>query len=388
MRFIILLYLSIIIFNDAFSQSTYLPAIIVNEHGDSVKGVIHYPSDGLFHSSVFFKAKSEEQFHDYLPSGVRHILVNNRLYTSAIVDLENSSTETPDLNKNPGFELSSDTVFLLQLVKGEKRLYFYETSTGKKNWYIYNNGKFELLLYKKYMRKATNGLWGVAENKRFIGQLSLYFNDCPDLKKRIEKVKYSELSLIDLFNSYYECIQGESDFLTDEGKLTLKTGIKAGIALTQMEYYSSGFKFNKNIGFTGGLTLDAILPRTHNKLTFANDLLFAPVYTISNKRVSDNKYVELKLNYIKLNNMLNYNLPLKKIHIFFYAGISNNLLLNNDPTSLESTYLPFYQKMYLLGTGIKYNHLTVEIRAEFGKRKDRHIYSKTSENSLLIGYKF
>ncbi len=63
----------------------------------------------------------------------------------------------------------------------------------------------------------------MTENNKYLGQLTLYLNDCPSLQKNLENTSYTQKSLINLFQNYYECSQSEISFQKEEEKIRADT---------------------------------------------------------------------------------------------------------------------------------------------------------------------
>lgn len=85
---------------------------------------------------------------------------------------------------------------------GEKCLFYYKDSNGKDHFFIQKNDEFETLIHKKYY-KETSGGYEIFENKTYVGQLKIYFQEYPENFNLIERTNFSVHSLYDLFSKYY-----------------------------------------------------------------------------------------------------------------------------------------------------------------------------------------
>ena len=200
-RFLILLP-GISFFYIAFSQENYLPGYIINSSNDTVKGYIDYRNWGENPSVIRFKIKTDSKVDNYTPLDIKAFHVKDEIYISAIVEKETSPTKINELNLNPKLHLQTDTVFLQTLFGGDKSLYYYKTAEGKDNFYIKNDSVYDLLIFKKYLKNQEDKLL-VTLDKKYIGQLSVYLSDCPNIRKKLMNTTYSLNSLERLFKFYY-----------------------------------------------------------------------------------------------------------------------------------------------------------------------------------------
>lgn len=58
-----------------------------------------------------------------------------------------------------------------------------------KNFYVLHEGEFKLLGQKKYIT-FKDGKRGAAENKQYVGQLTLFFQDCPKIYDKVQLASF------------------------------------------------------------------------------------------------------------------------------------------------------------------------------------------------------
>jgi hypothetical protein len=287
---------------------------------------------------------------------------------------------------------------------------------GKSQFYIRNDSAFELLIYKKYL-KLDNGLYSTAENKKYIGQLSYYFRDCPDVRAKFKNVTYEKESLEKLFNFYYACTHAETKFQKKTSKMTVETGALAGISVTTISFSGGGLKymvdasFEPSVSFSAGLFLDIVLPRNQGKWSICNELNYTS-YKVNGRydeyESADNyrvTYTKLGYSYLKMKNMLRYKYPIGNKFIYMNVGPSIGVVVGE--TNYKRVESKFYSEERIqegvafedtrkyefgfdIGIGIKYKKYSMEIRYERGNGMSdiMQLVSRTNNLFFLLGYRF
>jgi hypothetical protein len=171
------------------------------------QGPDRLPELGIRSRFIHFRPDENSPELTYAPDLIREFGVNKEVYISAEVNTEISPNTTNALNNSPMLQLKKEKVFLLTVFKGSKSLFYY--FKGKDNFFIAQHDSFELLIWKRYLKEAKNqaGTSVVAENKKYIGQLSVYLGDCPTIQSKLNNVNYNVNSLTRLFKDYYACTQ-------------------------------------------------------------------------------------------------------------------------------------------------------------------------------------
>ena len=410
-RIIIAFFLSLVI-HLSYGQENYLPGYLLSPNGDTLAGFIDYRNWDKNPEKIFFKEDLSDNKSDYSPNDVRGFKVLDELYESAAVQINIS------LSGDPGAELrfANDTVFLQAIMLGEKSLYFFRSKIGKDQYYIKKDTIYEFLVYKRYL-KTIDGKTSYVKNNKFLGQLSDYLKDCPTIQSKIENLKYSQKSLENLFQYYYNCTSSEISFHRKVKKTTLEFGVLAGLSLTSLKFSSSGFSYlvntnyDNSANFSAGLFLDVVLPRNQGKWSFYNELLYTS-YEVNgsyNDFEHENKYListtTIGYSYLKLNTMIRFKYPIGKMHIYLNAGISNGfaisetnyLLKEKKFWDIETTEedkaisdTRKYEQGYIVGLGTKFKKYAFEIRFENGNGMSKHssLKSSTLRYYFLLAYRF
>lgn len=416
--------LGFLLLQSSFSQVNFLPGQIVDLKGDPIIGFIDYGNWGNNPDKISFKENLLSDPVIYSPLDIKEFKVDDELYVSAIVDIEISPDKINELELSAEIKIRVDTVFLQAMILGNKSLYYFKAPLGKDLFYIGEKESINLLIYKKYLKKyydhntMVDDAKAVLENNTFIGQLTLYFEDCgSSLQSDINNATYNKKSLENLFLEYYNCSRTTIAFYKKRDKLITEFGIFSGLSLTNLNFYGENFDYLTKVDypqstdFSIGLYLDLILPRNKRRWSINNELQYSS-YNVKGSYLqydNENKYTqyltEIGLSYIKLNNMLRYNLPIKHVFIFLNAGISNGFAISVTNSRIKNSKIYTLNKTelglaiedirkrefcYNFGMGCKYKKLSFETRYEKGSGLSRYtsLGSHTTKYYFLLGYNF
>lgn len=415
---IIFSILGIILFHTSFSQVNDQPGLIIKNNGDTLRGFIDYRNWAYNPDKIAFKPNMGDDPAYFKPTDLLEFRVKDEIYVSGIVQSEVSPVKTSRLDQDPQPKIKIDTIFLQTLIKGDKNLLYYRNADGIRNFFTRQDTAFQLLLYKRYI-KVQDGKRLVQQMTKYKGQLSLYLNDCSSIGMKLKKTSYKQNSLTEVFKYYYNCSNSRPLFIKEREKIELEFGVLAGVSLTNVGFESSspaydylvkaGYDMSNNI--TVGVSLDLLLPRNQRKWSVNNELLFSS-YNVDGKFeniTSPNEYritdTELGYSYLKMNNMLRYAYPINSVALFLNGGISNGFVLDETNYKREETKFYSredvtesrainetrqYEQGFLLGTGLKYKALSLEMRFEkgFGISKYEGLKVSADRYFLLVGYNF
>lgn len=411
-----LLTIASLLYFSSYSQENYIAGQIVKTNKDTINGFVDYRNWDKNPDFIKFKTSIDEKPLLYSPTEILEFRVNDEIYVSAIISIEVSPLDAADLEFDNRPNTKLDTTFLQTLFKGKKELYFYRNQERRDNFYIKQNGNFELLLYKKYL-KIQNGKNVVIENNRFIGQLMLYLNDCADIEGKLKNVSYDLGSLYKLFKFYNECSESKITFQKEEIKLSTEFGVLAGATLSTLNFESINFPYLVNVDYgqsvnpTVGVFLDLIFPRNHGKWSINNELMFTSynfegIYDeYENENVYSSTATQIANSYLKLNSLIRFKYPIGSTFMFINGGMSNGITLRStNYKKVESTFyfddkveegqmldrVAKYENGLILGTGLKYNNYSLELRAESGSGMSVYssLSSKVMRYFFLFGYTF
>lgn len=400
------------------AQKNYLNGYVLKINGDTLKGFIDFRDWSKNPDNIKFKQNQEDKITKYTPNSIRAFGVKDEIYISAIVDSEISSQQSGSLDFDPKISTEKDTTFIQLIINGQKSLYYYRNRRDNDNFYIEMNNELMLLEYKKYFKLHENDKL-VKENKRFIGQLSLYLDDCQELQPKLESATYNKKDLEKIFLSYYSCVEQELTFHKKSEPAKIEFGLQAGITNTILNFskYNNEFKYleesdyQSSLNPTFGLYLDIIFPKNQGKWSINNELAFTSFAIegkyedIRSEGMQTTIYTKMAYSHLKLNNMLRYRYPIGKLFIYGNFGISNGLVISETNekiveekrysiiTTSEKAALDYTKKVeqsLLAGLGIKFKKLTAEIRYEVGNGISNVVTvgSKTSRTYFQISYMF
>lgn len=414
----IMLALFFLISQAALAQENYLPGYLISINGDTINGLIDYQNWSKNPKRIHFKEGSSENEKSYLPIEIKAFGVAAEIYTSAIVETEVSPFTTNQLEDNSRLNIKVDTVFLQLLIRGEKSLFFHQNELAMKNFYVLHEGELKLLGQKKYMT-FKDGKRGVAENKQYVGQLTLFFQDCPKIYDKVQQITYSQKSLEKIFISYLSCTESVVEFQKKTEKITTAFGPMVGIGLTTFNFQGgdgpilagiSTINLSQSINPSGGLFFEIIFPRNRQKLSLVSELLYTAyqVEGTSEQFASPTNYtthsIDLDYSYAKLNLLFRYKYPLDAIDIFANVGFSNGYAFTNNSYQKkeivnggievireDSPMANFskYEQGLIIGLGSRYKSFSFEARYDAGNGMSRipTLQSRTNRLSVLVGYR-
>jgi hypothetical protein len=405
-----LLNFTVVLFS--FGQKNIQPGYIITLSKDTVKGFIDYRNWEKNPHSIAFSANQLAKPIYYSPNEIKVFEVGNELYVSANVKMDDSPFKVEDLSIDMKYNYIQDTVFLLNLVQGEKSLYFFKDSKSKEHFFIENNHDFDLLIYKRSLKYDYLGSRYMYEDKRYLGQLDIFLHDCASLQGKLRNTIYERKSLVTLFNYYYKCTNKQPRKENKAISKPYEMGVFGGMSSTQLMYldgpaYLSKVDFSKSNNLTGGFIFDLVFPRHFGNVSITNEV---QLLSFKSKANYDDPYlhtnVEIGLKYLQMNNMLRYKYPIKKAFLYLNAGVSVGIAFSKtnyikkvtpfQPTS-EGMVLEGLEKNYLgipVGIGVRYHKYALECRYLSGVKKQddinpaSHPYSKTNSLMLLMSYHF
>lgn len=329
-----------------FSQTIFEEAYVVNLSGDTLVGEIRYDNWLSNPGKIRFRSSPQSEIVIYQPKDILSFSVHNEIYISKTVDVETSSRDVAVLKNDPQLKLNRRKVFLNLIVSGEKTLAAYDDYSGNTNFYIYFEGEYQLLIYKKYLKELENSNL-VHEDKRYIGQLMVYLSGCPKIKSKINQLKYTRQSLQKLFDYYYrQCLGIKSEHSQKNEKDVLSFRAIAGLSYTQLNFSGSvdylaksDFKASTNLSFGG--SVDIMFRRSRNRYMIINELIFSSYKTavIYDKVLHHSYDIQLHMQQININSLFRINLPIKESRLFMNLGLVNAFTLSfQNPLIITNTF--------------------------------------------------
>ncbi len=412
------------IFQISYSQKNYLPGYIIKLNKDTIHGFVDYKNWNTNPNDINFILEKDDTPRTYNPNDIIEFGVKDEIYVSAKVNIEISPVQTNLLKDDPELNIQTDTVFLQTLFKGSKSLYYFISNRNRDNFYIRRGDDFVLLAYKKYLssfNKSASYKRIIRENKKYQGQLDLYLSDdCPSIRSKLPYIEYTQRSLEKLFQHYYNCSQEGIVFQKKKEKTSADFGVLAGISLSKLEFngeanlpYLVDTDFNQSTDFTSGIFFEVYFSRNLKKWSIQNELIYNQSkfegrhHSFRNETGDVNTFVQFEYSYIKLNNLLRYHFLLNQtsLRAFINLGISNGFGVNEknykrqdinffgnervvEGKALEESRN--YEQAYVLGTGLKFNKFSLEVRYERGNGMSEIVTlsSPTKRVYFILGYHF
>jgi len=417
-KFTMVLLLTLV-FSPSYSQQNYLPGYIIKKNKDTINGTIDFRDWDKTPDEIKFKSNTINNPVAYKPLDIIEFGVEDQIYSSGIVETEVTKLSTNELKTSTQLNIKIDTTFLQVLIRGDKELFYYKNKDSRQNYYIKRDGKFDLLVHKKYIQEqGTTGKNVIVENNRYLGQLTLYLKDCPTISSKLKNTSYTEGSLFRLFRYYNECTSVDITFQKERKKLIIEVGALVGVSLTSLNFSGSEFpeltrvNYPQSVNFAGGIFLDLIFPKYQHKWSINSELFYSS-YNVENqfKEVlsGENNFstttTEFAYSYIKLNTLVRLKYPVGNMFIYVNAGVSNGFsisesnylkeefVFNSRVSIVEGRALPLtrnYEQGILFGTGLKYKRYSFEVRTEIGTGISKYIElsSTPTRFQFLLGYKF
>lgn len=375
------------------AQDNLKRGYIIRPAGEIVHGFIDVADWGMNPSRVLFKTYPADTGTYYDPYDIKEFGMNQEVWQGGFVDVELSSRDPRSLSTSPELYLEKDLVFLQMVIKGPKPLYVYSKAVNEQ-FYIKNGNDFELLIYKKYLKDVakpegfgTNT--AVIENKKYQGQLIVYFDDCPQIKNKISRTSYKQDELENLFYEYAKCTNTGFERLTPIKNISLKLGGVLGYSISALDFnFIEDYRIKeqepvnckpKIIGMTLEISRPVSKPRWSIYNEFALLTPYSHEYRLYGNESETVSYVDTYLfdfRSLKMTNMLRYKYPVGKLSLFANAGITNEFyrgewtrhykfispLVTNS--SVKSYRDKFLATKIVTGVGVKYAMLSLEARYE------------------------
>lgn len=403
--FRLILFLPVLFFfNLSDAQDLFQPGIVYGTKGDTLKGMINYYGWTNPKPKISFIEEGKDTAVVLTPNRISGFETGGNKYRSAAVKTEMTLNNIELLVSNPNLRLANDTVFLRLIVQGEKSLWFFRNKVHNDQFYIDENGSQTLLIYKKYLKESAYNTNTVGENKGYLNQLKHYFSDCESLDNQLQNTKYSESSLVELYNQYYKCTGAEKVYTSKREKIVYEKGALAGLSLTELkENYlqNFGLAFKPSIMPSAGLYLNIIFPETRGRISAYSELLFT-TFNNNSEALSEPYYTyNLSLSYLKVNIMFRYTFKKKesKVNFFLNTGISNGMIIHEinqlKVGGQTQSWTPYahtrkFEQGLLAGAGVISGRFSAEIRAEYstGFSTVANYPASLNRAYILLGYRF
>jgi hypothetical protein len=393
------------------------PAKIVTLSGDTVTGLFDYREWKMNPTVVKFKKEGDAKIEEFGPDELNAFLFYDEAFVCRTVTITKSPRKSYELSLETEYPSQTKTVFLRVLVAGKASLYQYIDANNKDHYYIETFEKPLLeLIYFKYQKEEYFEMV-VKENKKYIGQLTVYLDGCPEIREQINKTAYKDKDLRQLVVAYNKC-KNETGFYVYKAPATnFKIGIFAGISVSGLNFASTAsYKYIDDVDFelsirpTMGLSF-LFAPR-HSK---SNWTMYMDVHVKSQRythqfveRISDtyNIYRTLTLKSSSLNFTLmgRYSLKGKRfspyigaglklgINPFFSSGVDIRSDENGKVTKYDENIFSNYSVMdlgFAAAAGVTYKQkLFLDLRFDYGLTTPYPTSARNNSLYFVVGYFF
>ncbi|GAB2778126.1 hypothetical protein GCM10027275_21780 [Rhabdobacter roseus] len=398
------------------AQQSPLPGYIIQSGQDTIRGYLAESPRAKNPLTISFATSLQGPFKTLGTSELTGFGVQDEHYLSATVPVDVSPTKTSELSRSPTPTLQEQTVFLRVLVSGPKSLYSLRDQSDKEHFYIHLDGQYQLLTNYRYLASREGQETAITQD-RFKQQLQNYLPDCPAVQRQIPALPYSPKALTKLLTTYYAQCTTEAPALLQRGeRVRVQMGLLLGGSSTKVSFRGSNHPYLTNVNLprstqlTGGLSLDVLLPK--RRFSIRNELLYTSFQVKSHyeEYTNANDYalsdVTLGYDYLKLNHLLRYHIPLQSMHLFLNVGLSNGLALTQTNQRRREAFFyseqgqvtegqalaevrAYEQGLLLgLGAGVKRYALEVRYEASNGMSAFTNLSSPVQRFYALLAYRF
>lgn len=410
---------SIVISQNSYANERYKEGYVVTIKGDTLRGLIKDKKGDANPSSVSFKSNQDAKQIKYGLSELLSFEVGYQRYIRAEIDVEVSPRALSELDYVGTYIVERTVGFLEVLFDGPKSLYYYKASYGNENFYIRDeNDKIQLLLYKRYLNKP--GTQKIKEERKFLGQLSLYLQECEGIDAKLQILNYNRGALVNLYDYYYKHSSFSSSYEQKKGKFSTKISIVGGPNISSIKFSQSGsteyatldqMDFQWGNGFTVGVSLESFKKANLGHFSVVNDLLINQF-----KSEGDNKSLALEKNqyyydhasfnylYFKWMPQIRYRFELNNWIVFGDIGLTGGAVLYEDTSlitsNLEGTNVVDHGAVFnksssfqyggVIGLGTGYKRLSLEVKYEYTDGMAPSVSSEAGVQRIhmLIGFRF
>ncbi|MFT7034493.1 MAG: hypothetical protein ACJA2S_003010 [Cyclobacteriaceae bacterium] len=260
------------------------------------------------------------------------------------IDISNNNISTLTRFRAPIF--LEEEVLLNVLVEGNASLFSYQSNGLTKFFYSIDGSKIKQLIFKKYINSKKE----IVENNSFRQQLR---NDlkCQSIYLfQVEKLRYSETNLVELFTLFNSC--DHADYTNYEQKkekdlfnLNIRPGLSTSSLSLNYELSNTGdVNFDGGLFFRYAIESEFVMPFSKNKWS----VIFEPIFS---------RYESLKFNDFFL-----VNADYKSFEISI--GLRHYLFLNDNSKVFFNIN---YYNVVATNSYIRFND-AVDLQLESGSR--------------------
>lgn len=394
----------------SFSQIHFEKGYFITNSGEKTECLIR--NNDWKNNPLFFDYKADENA-DVKKAYIKDVqlfeIYNQAKYVRANAKIDTSSNNLNDLSKTKDPEFTEQQVFLKELIDGDMHLYKYSDGNLLRFFYQTENGDYEPLIYKVYEKKDEKELPKLSYNEEYKKQLEKIMDCSAVTTSDLQKLKYSEKYLSELFIKYNKCSDSsyeDKTVKTKKDKFNLYIRPRINSASADMTYNSSissekNYDMGNKMTFGIGLEAEYVFPFNRNKwaiIAEPNYQYFKSENTFDADYISGGK-INAKIDYSSIDipvGIRHYMFLDNKSKLFINVQYVLNFVMNSK-IELTRTDGSDYNSLKIrtkpnvaFGFGYNYNNkYGVEARV-FTKRDltyDYFLWQSNYENiSLIFSY--
>ncbi|WP_294215542.1 outer membrane beta-barrel protein [uncultured Chryseobacterium sp.] len=330
-------------------------------------------------------------------------IYDHTIYISYKGPIDLSSDDLATLSARYDPDLNQETVFIRQIVSGDKNLYSYNIGNTVKFFYSDSDSDVRPLIYKRYYIADEQNKIGI--NNTYINQLKSIFSDDT---QSLSNVSYTASSLTKVFNRHNQKVGSlNTELHSDKMSLKFNLNIRPGI-----NFYSTiktdifGIhEFPSKNNFRFGVEAELILPFNKNKWA----ILFEPTYSIHSSKkvnittddglynVNMNKYSFITIpigvrHYMYINSKSKFFIDANINVLAINAGDNKGIEISYDNNTFDNIEFESSKAFDSFSFGIGYNYNNrFSIEAKYNERisllKSNQSYTAVmSYTSLILGF--
>lgn len=381
--------------NTAYGQKNFVPGYLILPSRDTISGLVDDQNWDRNPTAVNFRKSKEAETERYTARQIAGFgILQGDTYRQSSVQIDKTPVRFEELLADSRPVLILDTVFLLELVRGEVSLYHLLDENHKSHFFIQKeDGPLAELIQRNYVTYKNNqALLGTAN--QYKDQLKYsYLMECTALQPRIAKTAYDKAALSALIQEHNVCLNPAAPVKAQAmGEHVRKFGLVGGLNFVNYKFTSAGYKYLTKTVFDWqrnpmvGISFQLLLPRSRHKWSIYNELTWKQHHTQGHFITDDSYYtgrgtITIKANYIGLTSLLRYTWMNQNYQPFFNAGLAANaastitthLWGHEQYRTYERTFErdilenpSKFEGAIVAGAGIKRKKMAAEIRAERG----------------------
>ncbi|OYT16256.1 MAG: hypothetical protein B7C24_08820, partial [Bacteroidetes bacterium 4572_77] len=225
----------------------------------------------------------------------------------------------------------------------------------------------------------------IETNKKYIGQLQLYLNNCSNQSSNLSTTPYSEAGVTKLFENYYKnCSNNFYIYRLKEERDLISWSVFAGVVNHNI-WVSRLMKTDYTTVYAGnsitfGGAFEITFKRSFQHWSINNELMYSSFK--ASKEGADPYFTylwQLNYTYLSINNMFRYQYKFGDINVFANIGITNGFAIAKSST--EKRYNKITKRTTISDLGLdKKNEIGMlfGIGARFKEKYQAEVRAQTS----------